>query len=160
MAPLAATTPAPAPVSPAAPPSAPAGAASTRGGQYVDGVYVANTDYLLSYPRNIYRMLTSPSRFDRGDWINVVLVAGIGGALLIVDKPWVPWVAYTVATGTALSRVDDNKHWFSDVFVAGAVGLFVGKMVTRYSPFMARNNITLLPFSEDGARGVEVAFKL
>lgn len=265
------------------------GAATTQQGAYVDGVYLVNTDYLLSYVENTYRVLTGPLRFERDDWINVALVAGIGGALLLLDEPlidfwqgdvrgdatesladgfrefgesdniviaslgayalaealdtseafdlkrekatalltlqsflltqgfitgikyvtgrerpedtddafdfqgpskgdfnasfpsghagsafavasvisqmygddnpWVPWFAYSIATGTALSRVDDNRHWFSDVFVGGAMGYFIGRTVTRYNPFLQRNNITLLPFSRDGARGVAVSYR-
>ena len=75
------------------------------------------------------------------------------------DNPWVPWVAYTFATGTALSRVDDNRHWFSDVFFGSAVGYFVGTTITRYSPFLKRNNLTLMPFNKGDASGVGLAFK-
>jgi len=75
------------------------------------------------------------------------------------DNPWVPYLAYTVATGAALARVDDNRHWFSDVFVGGAIGYFVGQTVTRYSPFLKRNNITLLPFGSSDARGIGVAYR-
>ncbi len=282
-----------------APPAAPAKPQTTAevrdpddpaaGKRYVDGVYAINTDYLLSYPQNLYRILSAPSRFDRSDWITAGLVVGAGSALFLLDEslmdfwqndvksdttgdvadvlrefgestniifgsigayalaealdstgmvdarreksaalltlqsflltqgiitgtkyitgrnrpddtddafdfegpskgdtnasfpsghagsafavasvlsetygydnPWVPWVAYSLATGTALTRVDDNRHWFSDVFFGGAVGYFVGTTITRYSPFLERNNVTLLPFSKGSARGVGLAYK-
>lgn len=37
--------------------------------------------------------------------------------------------AYSLATLAALSRVHDNNHWASDIFVGSAVGYFVGKMI-------------------------------
>ncbi len=256
---------------------------------YSDGLYLIDKDYLLSYPKNLYRIFTGPLRYDRDDWVKVALVAGIGGALILLDEPlndlwrdsvhggateavadafrplgdsdkiiiaslgaytvaelldtiegvdmkrekttalltlesfiltqslitglkyvtgrerpsdtddgfdfsgpsmadfnasfpsghagsafsvasvisemygpehsWVPWVAYTAATGTALARIDDNRHWFSDVFVGGAIGFFVGKMVVRYNPFLEQNNITLLPFQHSSAQGVALSYR-
>jgi membrane-associated phospholipid phosphatase len=66
-------------------------------------------------------------------------------------SPWVPWVTYPIAVGTALARVDKNKHWASDVFVGGLVGYFVAKTVVKYNPFLEKRNITLRPLnSVDG----------
>ncbi len=259
------------------------------GKHYADGVYAVNSDYLLSYPMNAYRILSAPARFDESDWITAALVASATGALLMLDEPlmdfwrddiksgftgnvsdvvqvlgertdilagtvggylvaelldstgladtrreksaallslesfalahgfvgglkvltgrrrpdntdessdfqgpgagdfnasfpsghaggafavaatlseiygydnpWVPYLAYTLATGTALSRVDNNRHWFSDVFFSSVIGYVVGKTVTRYSPFMARNNLTLRPFSQDDGGGIGLAYK-
>jgi membrane-associated phospholipid phosphatase len=44
---------------------------------------------------------------------------------------WVPALSYTVATGVALSRVTESKHWLSDVLVGGALGAVVGRLVVR-----------------------------
>lgn len=38
-------------------------------------------------------------------------------------------LAYSLATLVALSRVHDNKHWASDVFIGSALGYFVGKKI-------------------------------
>lgn len=38
-------------------------------------------------------------------------------------------LAYSFATLVALSRVHDNKHWASDVFIGSALGYFVGKKI-------------------------------
>lgn len=45
------------------------------------------------------------------------------------DYPWVAWVSYPVATVTALSRIYDNRHWFSDVVGGAVLGIFIGKTV-------------------------------
>lgn len=42
---------------------------------------------------------------------------------------WVPIVSYTVASLSALSRIYDNKHWASDVFMGAAFGWAIGKLV-------------------------------
>lgn len=55
---------------------------------------------------------------------------------------WVPWIVYPLATGTALSRVDRNKHWASDVFLGGVIGYAVAKTVTHYNPFLEKHDIS------------------
>jgi len=40
-------------------------------------------------------------------------------------------LAYGGATLTALSRVHDKKHWFSDVFVGSVVGYVIGRTIAR-----------------------------
>ncbi len=47
------------------------------------------------------------------------------------DTVWVPVLSYTVATGVALSRVTENKHWLSDVLVGGVLGQLIGRLVVR-----------------------------
>jgi membrane-associated phospholipid phosphatase len=47
------------------------------------------------------------------------------------DKLWVSLVSYTSASLVALSRITENKHWASDVFVAGAIGVLTGKQAVR-----------------------------
>jgi membrane-associated phospholipid phosphatase len=42
---------------------------------------------------------------------------------------WVPILAYTTATGVALSRVTEGKHWLSDCVVGSILGYVVGRMV-------------------------------
>lgn len=66
---------------------------------------------------------------------------------------WVPWVAYPVATATALSRIDDNKHWASDVFVGALIGYAVAKTVTLYNPFLEENKIAIRPLRDGLAQG-------
>lgn len=253
-------------------------------GEFVDGIYIINTNYLYSFPENAYRILSSPVYFDQDDWINVGIVLGITGSLLLLDEslndfwqddiqngftegmadafrplgeskyiiagtlgayaiaellgaerekatallafqsfaltaglisgikfitgrerpensrddafdfegpgkgdfnasfpsghagnafslatvisemykednPWVPWIAYPLAGGTALARVDDERHWFSDVFLGGALGYFIGKMVVKYSPFLQRNNMSFVPMNEQGVQGAALQYK-
>jgi len=245
---------------------------------YQDGIYVIKRSYLESWLENSWRIVSGPARFDEGDWMNVALVAGITGGLMIADStlrefwqedvrsgttddigeflyhfgdfenlllgslgayavaetfgakrekatalmafesvllsalitkgiqlgtgrerpnstddpvnftgpigtgefdslssghathafalasvlsevygddnPWVPWVAYTTAGGVALSRVNGNKHWASDAFLGSAIGLFVGKMVVRFNPFLEEHGVEIQAFNHSGAQGV------
>ncbi len=45
------------------------------------------------------------------------------------ESVWVPILSYTMATGVALSRVTENKHWLSDCLVGGFLGCVIGRMV-------------------------------
>ena len=46
-------------------------------------------------------------------------------------KKWVPPLAYTIASLSALSRIHDNAHWASDVFIGSAVGYFMTKLIVK-----------------------------
>jgi len=48
------------------------------------------------------------------------------------DRRWVPWVVYPAATLTAWSRVQDGKHWMSDVVGGAALGLWAGRRIDQF----------------------------
>lgn len=98
----------------------------------------------------------SNASFPSGHAGSAFAVATVLSETYGADNPWVPYLAYPVAAGTAFARIDDDRHWFSDVFVGGAIGFAVGRTVTRHSPFLARNNITLQPFTQANASGLGV----
>jgi membrane-associated phospholipid phosphatase len=47
------------------------------------------------------------------------------------DKPVIPVLAYTVASLIGVSRVTENVHWTTDVFVGAALGYLTGKNVVN-----------------------------
>ena len=47
------------------------------------------------------------------------------------DKFLIPALSYGIATLTALSRVNDNAHWASDVFFGAGIGYFTGKAIVN-----------------------------
>lgn len=59
------------------------------------------------------------------------------------DKPIVPIIAYSAATLIGISRITENKHWATDVFIGAAVGFLAGKNVVnnyhRYAKLKAPN---------------------
>jgi membrane-associated phospholipid phosphatase len=61
------------------------------------------------------------------------------------NNPYVPPIAYGLATLTGLSRIYGNNHWTSDVFIGGAIGYFVGKAVVRYHTALGDTPIKILP---------------
>jgi hypothetical protein len=46
-----------------------------------------------------------------------------------IHNRWASIGLYTAATATAWSRVNDNVHWFSDVFFGAAVGIVSAKFI-------------------------------
>ncbi|MBI5218839.1 MAG: phosphatase PAP2 family protein [Bacteroidia bacterium] len=63
---------------------------------------------------------------------------------------WVPVISYTIAGLTGLSRINDNAHWPSDVFMGAAFGTAVGKLI--YSHNNWRINIT--PYKTSNSTGM------
>jgi membrane-associated phospholipid phosphatase len=43
----------------------------------------------------------------------------------------IPIIAYTFATGVALSRTTENAHWLSDVMIGSALGYGIGKYIAK-----------------------------
>ncbi len=62
---------------------------------------------------------------------NTIFTVATALALEFKETKWVPIVAYTIATLTAVSRVYENRHWASDVIVGSAIGHFVTKAVWK-----------------------------
>jgi membrane-associated phospholipid phosphatase len=61
-----------------------------------------------------------------------------------IDRTWATVALYTIATGTAWSRVYDNKHWLSDVVVGAAAGIAGAKLATgRWTLFGLRAPVPL-----------------
>lgn len=46
-----------------------------------------------------------------------------------IRRPWASVLLYGAATGTALSRVHDRRHWLSDVALGAAIGVTAAKFV-------------------------------
>ena len=45
------------------------------------------------------------------------------------DSGFVDFCAYSLASVVAASRISEEKHWISDVFIGSAIGYFVGKKI-------------------------------
>jgi membrane-associated phospholipid phosphatase len=47
-----------------------------------------------------------------------------------IHRPWATVGLYTVATGVAWSRINDNRHWLSDVAAGALVGITSAKLAS------------------------------
>jgi len=95
-------------------------------GRYVDGIYAIKKDYLLSWPENVWRIVSAPARWDRNDWLTAGAIAGVTGALIAVDKNIKNfWQADVRSSGT-----DDFFDIFEplgdfDLMLAGSMGSYL-----------------------------------
>ncbi len=46
-----------------------------------------------------------------------------------IDRPWATVLLYAGATGTAWSRLNDHRHWLSDVLAGATVGITAGNLI-------------------------------
>jgi membrane-associated phospholipid phosphatase len=49
-----------------------------------------------------------------------------------IKSPLVHVLLYTAATGTAFSRINDNRHWLSDTAMGAVLGIFTAKVVNGH----------------------------
>lgn len=68
---------------------------------------------------------------------------------------WVPVLSYTIAAGVGLSRINDNKHWASDVLIGAALGFAVGKSVFH---LMDQKSALTMGISDEG--GIALVYQI
>lgn len=100
------------------------------------------------------------SAFPSGHATNAFSMAAVLTNVYDEQIPWLGWVLYPAATLTSLARVNNERHWASDVFFGGALGYFIGRMVVRYSPFRGSDDISLLPISDGDYNGLRLVHKI
>jgi membrane-associated phospholipid phosphatase len=66
--------------------------------------------------------------------------------------------AYLLASGIGLSRIESNKHYLSDVIAGAAIGVIVGRTVTRVdgAPGAKHKTLSLYPATDPHGAGVGV----
>lgn len=75
------------------------------------------------------------------------------------DSPYVPPIAYGLATLTGLSRIYSNEHWASDIVFGAAIGYFVGKTVVKYHNDGLFKKVSITPIFSDDFKGMSVSYK-
>ena len=62
-----------------------------------------------------------------------------------IDNPWASAGLYTLATGVGWSRINDDRHWVTDVAAGAALGIVSAKLVSgRWRVFGIRPPAVLL----------------
>lgn len=72
------------------------------------------------------------------------------------DRTWVPPLCYGLATLVGLSRLTEDAHWFSDVFLGAVIGYAVGRMVVRNRERRFQFTPTLRP----GGAGLAFSYRI
>jgi len=101
---------------------------------------------------------SSDNSFASGHTSSIFAVATIV-ASEYKNNPWVPPVAYGIATLTGLSRINDNKHWASDVFFGGALGYFVSKTILKLHSNKKGRHYTIYPRISRKEVGLDFAMR-
>jgi hypothetical protein len=71
----------------------------------------------------------------------------------------VPPLAYGAASMSALSRVNDNAHWASDVFVGSAIGYLTARTIVALHGDKSRMNLSILPDLHDKRADLAVSYR-
>jgi membrane-associated phospholipid phosphatase len=72
---------------------------------------------------------------------------------------WVPPLAYTLATMTALSRVNDNVHWTSDVFFGAAIGYFTAAALHKMHSNPDASRLMVRPMVSSARQGIALDYR-
>jgi len=87
--------------------------------------------------------------------------SGIFAVMTVIAKKYDQWYikypAYTFAVGVCLQRMDDRKHWFSDVIVGGALGYWVSSTLVNHNK-KRENSFSIEPFFKDNRFGLSFNF--
>lgn len=90
--------------------------------------------------------------FPSGHATNAFAVASVIAAH---SNGWiVPTIAWTVATGVAVSRVNDNVHFVSDVVAGSLIGAGIGRAVVRLHARSPERRVLFVPRIDERRRVV------
>ena len=61
------------------------------------------------------------------------------------DKLWVPVLSYSVAALCGMSRITEDTHWLSDVFLGAVLGIVIGKYVVKKRNRLGKRQFSFYP---------------
>lgn len=103
------------------------------------------------------RLSSDYHSFPSGHTTKIFAIAATFSSDLSDEAPWVPFVAYPIATWAASTRVLDNEHWLTDLVGGAALGILSSRFVDRLNHRERATHPTwmVLP-ARDG--GIAIAF--
>ena len=78
-------------------------------------------------------------------------------ALQYKDIKWVPYVSYSLASLVGVSRLFDDKHWASDIYMGAIVGHLIARAVYNSDK---KRNLNISPVMGDNYTGLKLVFSL
>jgi hypothetical protein len=104
---------------------------------------------------NGWSTLDEHHSFPSGDASSAFAIASVVASEY--DNKIVPPLVYGLSTLVALERVHNDAHWSSDVFVASAMGYFIGKAVV--ASHSLKNNLSFAPLIDGKDRGILISYR-
>jgi len=71
------------------------------------------------------------------------------------NAPWVQVTSYGLASAVGYARLNNNRHWPSDVLAGATIGTFVGKTVVHFNE--RHRQVSIQPIVGPDIRGAEVS---
>lgn len=75
------------------------------------------------------------------------------------DNVFIPPLAYSIATLTALSRVNDNAHWASDVFFGSVIGYFTATAIVGLHSNKKDGSLVAFPITDGRHTALLTSYK-
>jgi len=124
------------------------------------GLIVNATKYVIGRARPTdgkgaynFKPLSGHDSFLSGHTTEAFTLAGV--ITEHYDAPWIKVVAYGLAGTVGYARLNNNRHWTSDVLAGAVVGTYVGKTVVHFNREHYR--IKLQPIVEHDMQGAEIS---
>ncbi len=71
---------------------------------------------------------------------------------------WVPVLSYSLATMCGLSRVTEDTHWLSDVFLGAVLGYAIGKYIVKKRNRLEKSKLNVFPVAHSQQIGINIQY--
>ncbi|MGD2085979.1 MAG: phosphatase PAP2 family protein [Candidatus Aminicenantes bacterium] len=71
---------------------------------------------------------------------------------------WVPVLSYSLATMCGLSRVTEDTHWLSDVFLGAVLGYAIGKYIVKKRNRWGKSKLNIYPIAHSQQIGINIQY--
>ena len=105
-----------------------------------------------------YPFTTDYTSFPSGHTTTAFAIASVL-ACGYKGKIWIGVTSYTIASLVGLSRINDGKHWATDVIAGAALGTFVGVTLSKIN-FDGNKNINISPAAFNGGYGMRIVYQI
>lgn len=100
------------------------------------------------------------SRYDAFPSGHTITIFGTATVIAEMYKKtvWVPILSYTLASMCGLSRVTEDTHWLSDVFLGAVLGYAIGKYVVKKRNRLGGRGLSVFPTATSNRIGLGVQY--
>ena len=71
---------------------------------------------------------------------------------------WVPVLSYSLAAACGLSRITEDTHWLSDVFLGAVLGYAIGKYIVKKRNRLGKSKLNFYPIANSQQIGINVQY--